>query len=47
MNVLDHIFGAVGVGVADENLTKIIILDQTYNMGYPILVQIVKNIIQQ
>ena len=46
MDVLDHIFRSVGVCVADKDLAKIIILDQPDNMGHPVFVQLVKNIIQ-
>ena len=47
MDVLDHIFGTVGMGIANKYLTKVFILYQSYDMGHPIFIQFVKNIIQQ
>ena len=47
MDIFHHIFGAFRMGVADKNLTKIIVLHQANNMGNPVLIQLVKNIIQQ
>ena len=47
MNVFNHIFCSVSMGVADKNLTKIIILHQSDDMGDPVFVQLIKDIIQQ
>ena len=47
MNVFDHIFGSVCMGITDKDLTEIIVLDQSNDMGYPVFVKFVKNVIQQ
>src|SRR5690606_3978213 len=47
MEELDHIFGALRMGVADEYLPKIVLFDQAHQLGDPVFVQLVEDIVQQ
>lgn len=46
MNIFNNAFCSIRMGVANKNLTEIVVFNQANNMRYAIFVQFVKNIIQ-
>src|SRR5690606_22066936 len=47
MEELDHIFGSFPVGVTDEYLPKIVLFDQAHQLGAPVFIQLVKDVVQK
>ena len=47
MHLLDHILRAVGMCVRNKELTELLLVNQPNDLRHPLLIEFVKNVVQQ